>query len=103
MWIVCLEDYSHEMPSLTFSEKKKKKKNQNAIYCICHRCFNPCPAEEIKLTHPLQISSQSDYLIQIDDINSHTEWQFAIGKQCRSRSAGFLEKAGYIQAQQDKG
>ena len=25
--------------------------------------------------HPLLIASQSDYLIQIVDINSHTEWQ----------------------------
>ena len=29
----------------------------------------------IKLPHPLLIFSQSDYLIQIADINSHTEWQ----------------------------
>ena len=34
------------------------------------------------LPHPLLIFSQSDYLIQIADINSH-------GKQCRFRSVGF--------------
>ena len=28
-----------------------------------------------KMPHPFQILSQSDYLIQIVDINSHTEWQ----------------------------
>ena len=27
------------------------------------------------MPHPFQIFSQSDYLIQIADINSHTEWQ----------------------------
>ena len=27
------------------------------------------------MPHPFQIFSQSDYLIQIVDINSHTEWQ----------------------------
>ena len=37
--------------------------------------INPCHAELIKLPCPLLIFSQSDYLIQIVDINSHTEWQ----------------------------
>ena len=37
--------------------------------------INPCPAEHIMMTHPFQIFSQSDYLIQITDINSHTELQ----------------------------
>ena len=27
------------------------------------------------MSRPLQIFNQSDYLIQIDDIDSHTEWQ----------------------------
>ena len=27
------------------------------------------------MPHPFQIFSQSDYLIKIADINSHTEWQ----------------------------
>ena len=45
---------------------------------ICHficllTLFNPCPAEQIKLPH--LIFSQSDYLIQIVDTNSHTQWQ----------------------------
>ena len=36
------------------------------------RSINPCYAEYIKMPCPLLIFSQSDYLIQIDDINSHT-------------------------------
>ena len=47
-------------------------------YCICvsnYAEFNPCHAEYIKMAHPLLIFSQSDYLIQIVDINSNTEWQ----------------------------
>ena len=36
---------------------------------------NPCHAEYIKLACPLLFFSQSDYLIQIVDINSNTEWQ----------------------------
>ena len=40
------------------------------FYDICskkkiYRCVNPCHAEKIKMPHPLLISSQSDYLIQI--------------------------------------
>ena len=34
--------------------------------------FNPCHAEEIKMPLPFLIVSQSDYLIQIIDINSYT-------------------------------
>ena len=37
--------------------------------------INPCHVELIKLPHPLLIFSQSEYLIQIVDINSHSEWQ----------------------------
>ena len=37
--------------------------------------LNPCHAEKIKMPHPLQIFSLSDYLIQFVDINSHKEWQ----------------------------
>ena len=37
--------------------------------------LNPCHAEYIKMPHPFLLVSQSDYLIQIVDINSHTEWQ----------------------------
>ena len=37
--------------------------------------LNPCHTEKIKLPNPFLIFSQSDYLIQIADINSHTEWQ----------------------------
>ena len=35
--------------------------------------INPCPAELIKMPHPLLIVSQPDSLIQIVDINSHSE------------------------------
>ena len=37
--------------------------------------LNPCPAEYIKMLRPFKIFSQPDYLIQIIDINSHTELQ----------------------------
>ena len=36
---------------------------------------NPCSAEQIKKPHPFLIFSQSNYLIQIIDIDSHTQWQ----------------------------
>ena len=36
-------------------------------------CFNSCHAEKIKMPYLLPIISQSDYLIQVVDINSHTE------------------------------
>ena len=43
---------------------------------------------------PLRIVIQSDYFIQIVDINSNTEWQQcrsrSVGQQCRSRSVGFF-------------
>ena len=37
--------------------------------------INHCRPEEIKMPHPLLIFSQSDYLIQVVDKKSHTEWQ----------------------------
>ena len=40
-----------------------------------HNQLNTCPTEWIKMPHPLLIFSQSDYLIQIVDINSLTKWQ----------------------------
>ena len=39
-----------------------------------HRLY-PCHAEQIKMPHPLLISTQSDYLIQFFDRNSHILWQ----------------------------
>ena len=39
--------------------------------------LNPCNAESIKMLHPLLLISQSDYLIQVVDIISNTEWQTA--------------------------
>ena len=47
--------------------------------------INPCPAEYIRMPHPLLILSQSDSLIQIVDINSHAEWQTV-----QIRSVGFF-------------
>ena len=35
--------------------------------------FNSCHAEYIKMSRPLLTVSQSDYLIQIIDTNSHSE------------------------------
>ena len=56
-----------------------KYKNTHLINALClssgQKFANPCHAEEIMLPHPLLIFSQSDYLIQIVAINSHTEQQ----------------------------
>ena len=56
---------------------------------------------------PFQIFSQSDYLIQVVDINSHTEWekvQIQISWEEANWSGSTLfAKAGHIQVQQDKG
>ena len=41
----------------------------------CKSIINPCFAELIKMLCPLLIFSQSDYLIQVVDTNSHTLWQ----------------------------
>ena len=43
-----------------------------AIVCSLLCAFNPCHAERIKIPRPFPAVSQSDYLIQIPDINSHT-------------------------------
>ena len=37
--------------------------------------INPCHAEYIRMPRPLLIFSQSDWLIQVVDINSNNEWQ----------------------------
>ena len=37
--------------------------------------LNPCHAEYIKMPRPLLMVSHLDSLIQIVDINSHSEWQ----------------------------
>ena len=40
---------------------------------FAHYIFlNPCHAEYIKMPHPLLIFSQSDYLVQTVNTNSHT-------------------------------
>ena len=33
MWIVCLEDESHEISSILFSKKKKKEKKRKTEMC----------------------------------------------------------------------
>ena len=50
---------------------------------------------------PFLIVSQSDFLIQIVDKISHTEWQ-TVQIQISS-GATLFAKAGYIWVQQDKG
>ena len=57
-------------------------KNENSIICLLYtelahnmESVHPCHAESIKMPRPLLIFSQSDYLIQVVDINSHTKWQ----------------------------
>ena len=51
------------MSSTFWFEKKKRKR------------LNPCHAEKNKIPCPLLIFCQSDYLLQIVDINSHHLWQ----------------------------
>ena len=41
----------------------------------CTNCINPCHAKYIDMPCQFLIVNQSDYLIQIVDINSCTEWQ----------------------------
>ena len=45
------------------------------VHFLTLKRINPCHAELIKMPLPLPIFSQSVYLIQVVDINSHTEWQ----------------------------
>ena len=59
------------------------------------------------MPHPLLIFSQSDYLIQIVDRNSHTEWhtvQVCISlasKEANWSGATLFQKSGHILVQQD--
>ena len=60
------------------------------------------------MQRPLQIVSQSDYLIQIVGINSHTKSNSADSEQLASTEANWSEstlfaKAGHVRVQQDKG
>ena len=69
---------------------------------------NPCHAELIKMPRPLQIFSQSNYLIQNVDNNSYTELQTVqvqISWLLRSQLSGstLFAKAGHIRVLQDKG
>ena len=62
------------------------------------------------MSHPLLIVSQSDYLIQVVDTNSHTEWQtvqiqisWLLLAEANWSGSTLFVKAGYIQDQQDQG
>ena len=58
------------------------------------------------MSHAFLIVSQSDYLIQIVDINSHTEWQtvhIQISSEANWSGGTLFAKTGHIQVQQDKG
>ena len=61
------------MSSLVFCEKAENITNFHLMIYL--EDVNPRLAEQIKIPQPVLIVSQSDYLIQIGDINSHTEWQ----------------------------
>ena len=71
--------------------------------------FNPCPAELIKMPHPFLTVSQSDYLIQIVDVNSHTEEQIVqiqiswLLKKPTDLDLHLFVMAGYVWVQHDKG
>ena len=60
------------------------------------------------MPRPFQIFSHSDYIIQIVDINSQTEWQtvqIQISWLLRSQLIWIstVSKTGYIRVQQEKG
>ena len=58
-----------------FSEERQNDFDQVTSLENVSIPLNPYPAEYIKMSRPFQIFRQSDYLIQIIDINSHTELQ----------------------------
>ena len=61
------------------------------------------------MLRPLLIYSQSDYLIQVVDMNSHTEWQTVqiqiswLLQKPTDLDLHCLQRQGYIWVQQDKG
>ena len=68
--------------------------------------INPSHAEQIKMPCPLLIFSQSDYILQIADISSYTDWQtvqIQISSEANWSGSTLFAKAGYIRIQQDKG
>ena len=85
VWLT-VEALNIKLQSWSFTYSSKKRSSQikilsyfrKSICCtsslesICSGNFNLCPAEWIQMPHPLLISSQSDYLIQIVAVNSHT-------------------------------
>ena len=52
------------------SEDLEQHANQHSLTWAW--LLNPCPAEKIKIPHPLRIFSLSDYLIQVIDTNLNT-------------------------------
>ena len=93
---------------LAVVEKGGKYSMLNVSLVYRFLIINHCHAEYIKLSRPLLIFSQSDYLIQIVDTNSYLMANSADPDQLASSEAnwsGFtlFAKAGHIQAQQDYG
>ena len=58
----------NELPQHMQKWKTSKKLSQKYHQILL---LYPCHAEKIKMPRPLLISSQSDYLIQVFDTNSH--------------------------------
>ena len=77
MQIVCIGNNLHKMLKTCFLGKITK----NILVCSLLKILpsllnvNPCPAEKIKMPHPLLIYSQSNYLIQVVHAISNTERQ----------------------------
>ena len=60
--------------------------------------LNACHAELIKMLRPLLIFSQSDYLIQVVDANSHTN-----SADPDQLASTLFQKTEHTWVQQDKG
>ena len=82
-----MQEGKQEVTNVHYSEKSNKciQSHEHATV-LPSLAVNPYHAEQIKIPCPLLIFSQSDYFIQIVDINSHNS------KQCRFRSVGFFPK-----------
>ena len=74
---------------ITSTSRKCPEKHLSYVCSVCNTAhkwanLNPCPAEQIKMPHPLLIFTNqitwSKLLLKIHTLN---------GKQCRSRSVGF--------------
>ena len=66
---------------------------------------NPCQLEYIKMPCPLLIFNQSDYLIQIVDINSHNSVDLdqLASEEAISSGSTLFAKVGHNRVQQDQG